>query len=95
MLGRIDLMSSFKFDYCIHVSYAFSHPSLLRFQLARVTELEVITTPHVQLVKHAERSAAPARVEARFEELRAPLADLFPMHFIIHVIHALHSDRST
>ena len=45
----------------------------------------MFTTPHVQFVEHAKLSATPARVEAWFEELCAPLADLsdvsdFPRH---------------
>ncbi|MGB8310935.1 MAG: hypothetical protein WCE81_03605 [Halobacteriota archaeon] len=48
--------------------------------------------PHIQLVEHAKRLATPIRVEARFEELYTPLANLLPMPLVVHVIHALRSD---
>jgi hypothetical protein len=49
--------------------------------------------PHVQLFEHAKLPAAPVRIEARFEEFHAPLADLLSMLLVIYIIHALCSDR--
>ncbi|MGB8310905.1 MAG: hypothetical protein WCE81_03450 [Halobacteriota archaeon] len=64
---------------------------VLSFNLsARIVQLNVITTPHVRLVKHAELPVAPVWIQTRFKEFHAPLANLLsiPLAVTLYLLNA-------
>jgi hypothetical protein len=44
--------------------------------------------PNVQLIEHAEITVALIWVEARLEELHAPLANFLSMPVVVRIMHA-------
>jgi len=63
---------------------------VLSFNLsARVTQLKVIATPHVQLVKHAELPV-PCWIQTPFKGFHAPLANLLsiPLAVTLYLLNA-------